>query len=95
MQLDLEEKRDSDAILIFQQKHSKLFKYLFGKYAMTRTQTSKVDAFDFYSDKTINMAELNKMLRDNGLTNNMFPKKHLEGLLKLVNKQELGYQDFV
>lgn len=84
--LDLEEKRDSDALLIYQQKHSKLFKFLFGKYAMTRTQTSKIDAFDFYSDKTINMVELNKMLRDHGLTNNFFPKKHLEGLLKLVNK---------
>ena len=53
---------------------------------MTRTQTSKVDAFDFYSDKTMNMAELNKMLRDNGLANNQFPKKHLETLLRMVNK---------
>ena len=49
-------------------KYNKTFKFLFNKYAMSRTMHKKVKNFDYYSDKTINIAEINKMLRDHDVT---------------------------
>ena len=50
---------------------------------MTRTQTSKNNSgFDFYSDKTMNHAELTKLIRDHGVTLKMLSKNDFASLLK-------------
>jgi len=48
-------------------KYSKVFKFLFNKYALSRAQHSKVENFEYFGDKTINLAELSKLLRDHDL----------------------------
>lgn len=35
---------------------------------MSRSQHKKVQNFDYYGDKTINLAEVNKLLRDHDIT---------------------------
>ena len=63
-----EEERDRDGVKILIQKYAKVFKFLFNKYAMSRSQHKKVNNFDYYSDKTINIAEINKLLKDHDIT---------------------------
>ena len=69
-----EEERDRDGVKIILQKYSKLFKFLFNKYAMSRAQHKKIQTFEYYGDKTINNAELNKLLRDHDVSIGMVNK---------------------
>jgi hypothetical protein len=62
-----EEERDRDGVKILMQKYSKLFKYYFNKYALSRAQHSKVDKWEYYGDKQINVTEMCKLLRDHDL----------------------------
>jgi hypothetical protein len=48
-------------------KYSKVFKFLFNKYAMSRAQHMKVENFEYFGDKSINLAEICKLLRDHEL----------------------------
>ena len=52
---------------------------------MSRAQTSKVSDFDFYSDKATNLAEISKMMRDYGVSQQMMSKKDLSELLRSIN----------
>lgn len=72
-----EEDRDSDGVKIVMQRYSKLFKFLFNKYAMSRSQHKKVANFEYYSDKTINSAEINKLLKDHDVSSQMINKDQL------------------
>ena len=70
---------------------------------MSRAQTSKASDFDFYSDKTANLAEISKMMRDYGVTQQMMGKKNLSELLRSINfhyhkrpdQGELDYNLFI
>lgn len=98
-----EEQRDSDGVQIVTQKYTKLFKFLFGKYAMTRTQTRKVENFDFYSDKTISQSELSKLLQDHDVKQLQLGKFAMIDLHRSVNLafarkndlSDLSYELFV
>ena len=52
---------------------------------MTRTQTRKVENFDFYSDKAISQSEIAKLLRDHGVAQQMVGKFALIELLRSIN----------
>ena len=52
---------------------------------MTRAQTSKVESFDFYAEKTLCLAELTKLVRDHGLDGQVLHKDRLGDLLKSFN----------
>ena len=70
---------------------------------MTRAQTTKASDFDFYSDKSINLAELSKMMRDYGVGQQMMSKNALSDLLRAINQHyskrpdlgDLDYNGFV
>lgn len=62
-----EEDRDRDGVKILMQKYNKLFKFLFNKYALSSVQYQKIQKFEQYNDKLINVAELCKLLRDHDL----------------------------
>jgi hypothetical protein len=62
-----EEERDRDGVKIMLTKYSKVFKFLFNKYAMSRAQHMKVENFEYFGDKSINLAEICKFLRDHEL----------------------------
>lgn len=44
---------------------------------MSRSQHKKIDDFNYYSDKTINLAEINKLLRDHDITSALINKDQL------------------
>lgn len=47
----------------------------------------KIQSFDYYGDKTINLAEVNKMLRDHDFTQQMINKDQLQQLIRLLNSK--------
>lgn len=65
--LDDEEDRDKDGVRILLTKYSKIFKFLFHKYAYCGTQTSKLESFEQISDKSIGISEICKFLADHDL----------------------------
>ena len=69
-----EEDRDRDGVKIILQRYSKVLKFLFNKYAMSRSTHKKISSFDYYSDKTINVAEINKLLREHDVKPTMISK---------------------
>lgn len=69
-----EEERDRDGVKILMTKYQKVLKFLFNKYAMSRSQHKKVENFDYYGDKSINLAELNKLLRDHDINQQILTK---------------------
>ena len=62
-----EEERDRDGVRLILTKYSKVFKFLFNKYALSRAQHMKVENFEYFGDKTINLPEICKLLRDHEL----------------------------
>lgn len=62
-----EEERDRDGVKIILTKYSKVFKFLFNKYAMSRAQHMKVENFEYFGDKSINLAEICKLMREHEL----------------------------
>ena len=62
-----EEERDRDGVKIALTRYSKVFKFLFNKYAMSRAQHMKVENFEYFGDKSINLAEICKLLREHDL----------------------------
>ena len=62
-----EEDRDRDGVKLILAKYSKIFKFLFNKYALSRSSHQKVDIFEQQGDKLINVAEICKLLRDHDL----------------------------
>lgn len=62
-----EEERDRDGVRITLTRYSKVFKFLFNKYAMSRAQHMKVENFEYFGDKSINLAEICKLMREHEL----------------------------
>ena len=62
-----EEERERDGVRIVLGKYAKVFKFLFNKYAMSRAQHMKVENFEYFGDKSINLAEICKLMRDHDL----------------------------
>jgi hypothetical protein len=62
-----EEERDRDGVRIALTKYSKVFKFLFNKFAMSRAQHMKVENFEYFGDKSINLAEICKLMREHDL----------------------------
>ena len=60
---------------------------------MTRSQHKKIQNFEYFSDKSINVAEMNKLLRDHDITQNMLNKDQLQVLVRLVKRLDLGALD--
>lgn len=66
--LEDEEDRDAHAIRGFMKKYSKLWKFLFSKYANSCFSSKQTSNFDSLKEKinSINKAELTKLLKDHG-----------------------------
>ncbi len=59
-----EEQRDRDGVKIILTKYSKVFKYLFNKYAHSCGSHQKIEGFEQFGEKIISVAEISKMLKD-------------------------------
>lgn len=85
----IEEERDVQAVQIFMKKYSKLWKFLYNKYANSCFSIdTNAPNFDKLKNKYdhINLAELRKMLDDYGFDKKKFlTKDELQTLVKLVN----------
>lgn len=96
-----EEQRDVDAIKIVAKKYSKLFRYLFSKYANSGYSVKAFKNFEDINKKlqTITAAELIKMLRDHYITNRIIGKNKITDICRKLhpNSNPLGltYQMFV
>ena len=103
--LEDEEQRDVEAIRIFLKKYSKLWRFMFKKYANMGFSTKPIRNFDVYQEKTetMNMAELTMFLKDHGFTNKHLSREELAALIRLINLKKvkrfdltaLTYQGFL
>jgi len=89
--LEEEEERDKEGVKILLRKYTKLLKFLFNKYAMSRSAHKRVESFDYYSDKTINVAELSKLLRDHD--SSLPSKDELQTIVRLLNMKLVKRSD--
>ena len=98
---DAEEQRDVDAIKIVVKKYSKLFKYLFTKYANSGYSVKAFSNFEELNKKlqTISVAEIMKMLRDHYVTNRIITKTKISEIVRQVHLNSsplpLEYKYFV
>lgn len=83
---DAEEQRDVDAVKIVAKKYSKLFKYLFSKYANSGYSVQAFRNFEDLNKKlqTITVAEIMKMLRDHHVTNRIIGKTKVTEIVRQV-----------
>lgn len=84
---DAEEQRDVDAIKIVTKKFSKLFKYLFDKYANSGYSVKAFRNFEDLNKKlqTITSAELIKMLREHHVTNRIISKTKVTDVIRKIH----------
>jgi len=89
--LEDEEERDVQAVKIFMKKYSKLWRFLFSKYANMCFSSKPINNFDMYHDKaeTMNMAEITKFLKDHGFTQKHITKEELPALIRLINLKKV------
>lgn len=89
--LEDEEERDVQAIKIFLKKYSKLWRFLFKKYANMGFSSKQIRNFDMYQDKseTMNMAEITMFLNDHGFTKAHLSREELAGLIRLINLKKV------
>lgn len=98
---DAEEQRDVDAIKIVVRKYSKLFKFLFTKYANSGYSVKAFKNFEELNKKlqTISVAEIMKMLRDHFVTNRIISKSKISEIARQVHENStpmpLEYKYFV
>lgn len=98
---DAEEQRDVDAVKIVAKKYSKLFKYLFSKYANSGYSVKAFRDFEELNKKlqTITIAEIMKMLRDHYVTNRIISKTKVSEIVRQVQPNStpmpLNYNVFV
>ena len=93
--LDLEEERDKQAVLLLMKKYSKLWRNLFSKYANSCFSTKQINNFDQLGDKynTMNLAEMTKMLRDHDTYPQLISKEQLQCLFRLINTKVANSND--
>jgi hypothetical protein len=67
--LDEEEERDKEAVVLLMKKYGKLWKNFFSKYANSCFSSKQVKDFDQLNDKynTMNLDEMTKLLRDHNM----------------------------
>jgi len=89
--LEDEEARDAEAIKIFMKKYSKLWRFMFKKYANIGFSAKPIRNFDMYQEKadTVNMAELSKFLKDHGFSKQHLTKEELTALIRLINLKKI------
>jgi len=111
LMMEAEEMRDQDSLKHVLQKNQRMFKYLFGRYSGSNaiSQSANVNgysqapAINQLYDKTIITAEVAKMLRDLGISQQAISKNDIQQLVKLINKKQakddfqnkLDYDGFV
>ena len=93
--LEEEEERDVQAIKIFMKKYSKLWRFIFKKYANMLFSSKIITSFDTYKEKndTINMAELTRFLKDHGFGYKNISKEQLAVLIRLINFKKINRYD--
>ena len=96
---EAEEQRDVDAIKNIVKRYSKLFKFLFTKYANSGYSVKGFRNFEELNKKlqTITVAEIMKMLRDHYVTNRIISKTKVTEIVRQIqsNTLPLEYTNFV
>lgn len=95
LMMEAEEMRDQDSLKQVLQKNQRMFKYLFGRYSGSNaiSQSANVNGYsqapatNQLYDKTIITAEVAKMLRDLGISQQAISKNDIQQLVKLINKK--------
>lgn len=83
---DVEEQRDVDAVKMVAKKYTKLFKFLFDKYANSGYSVQAFRNFEELNKKmqTITIAEIMKMLRDHHVTNRIISKSNVSEIVRRI-----------
>jgi len=86
-----EEDRDVEAIKIFMKKYSKLWRFMFKKYANLGFSAKNIQNFDMYQEKadTMNIPEIKMFLKDHGFTNKHLSREELSALIRLINLKKI------
>jgi len=98
---EAEEERDVNAVKMTSKKYTKLFKYLFSKYANSGYSVQAFSNFEELNKKlqTITIAEIMKMLRDHHVTNRIIGKSKVSEIVRRVQPNStplpLSYPVFV
>ena len=89
VKIEEEETRTKDALTVVLQSHARSLKKLFQKYAMTRIRTRKLE-LDALGEKTIELSELTRLLRDHGVSSSQMSNQDLKEFLRLFHARVLG-----
>ena len=91
IELEDEEDRDIEAIKIFMKKYSKLWRFMFKKYANLGFSSKQIKNFDMYQEKTdtMNLAEITMFLKDHGFTKKHLTREELAGLIRMINLRKI------
>ena len=95
LNLDEEEDRDKEAMLLIMKKYAKLWKNLYYKYSNSGFSSKNVKTFDQLNERsqTISLGELTKLLKDHNTFPNLINKDELQTLFRLVNMKLFGRLD--
>ena len=90
-----EEERDKEAVNYFMKKYAKIWRNLFHKYANSCFSSKQISNFDQLNDKlkTINTAEMTKLLKDHGVFPGLLNKEELQALFRLINTKVSNRND--
>ena len=95
LNLDEEEDRDKEAMLLIMKTYAKLWKNLYYKYSNSGFSSKNVKTFDQLNERsqTISLGELTKLLKDHNTFPNLINKDELQTLFRLVNMKLFGRLD--
>jgi len=95
LNLDEEEDRDREAMLLVMKKYAKLWKNLYYKYSNSGFSSKNIKTFDQLNERsqTISLGELTKLLKDHNTFPNLINKDELQTLFRLVNMKLFGRLD--
>ena len=95
LNLEEEEDRDREAMILTMKKYTKLWKNLYYKYCNSGFSSKNVKTFDQLNERsqTISLAEVTKLLKDHNAFPNLINKDELQTLFKLVNVKICGKLD--
>ena len=93
--LNEEEERDNEAVILFMKKYAKLWRNLFHKYANSGFSSKQITNFDQLNEKlhTMNVAEMTKLLKDHGAFPSLLNKEELQTLFRLINTKIANRND--
>jgi hypothetical protein len=79
LNLDEEENRDKESMLVLMKKYSKLWRNLYYKYSNSGFSSKKVTNFDQMNERsqTISIAEMTKLLKEHNAFPNLITKEEL------------------